>query len=399
MGRPALEVADIFRVHGPDWRFRERGHLSLGQLKVMSAIERCRSAALGGHELLCSSCSQPQIAYNSCRNRHCPKCQGSAAQRWLQARQADLLPVEYYHVVFTLPAPISAIAYTNKERVYGLLFDIAAETLRTIAADPRHLGARIGATLVLHTWGSQLTHHPHVHGIVPGGGIAVDGDRWVHCRPGFFLPVRVLSRFFRRRFLEELASAHARGELQFFGEHAELSDPTRFAEWLAPLRQIEWVVYAKRPFAGPSAVLAYLSHYTHRVAISNSRLIAHDERGVTFRWKDYRAKGRTRYKTMTLAAEEFMRRFLLHVLPRGFHRIRHYGLLGNARRALELATARTLLHAELPAPREGHRSSMADHNCLAPHPFVCRHCGAPMIVVCTLPPQPHIRAPPAPCSA
>ncbi|MGA7538825.1 MAG: IS91 family transposase, partial [Steroidobacteraceae bacterium] len=319
MERPALEVADIFRAHGPAWRFRERGHLSLGQLKVMSAIERCRSAALGGHQLLCSSCSQPQIAYNSCRNRHCPKCQGSAAQRWLQARQADLLPVEYYHVVFTLPAPISAIAYTNKERVYGLLFDIAAETLRTIAADPRHLGARIGATLVLHTWGSQLTHHPHVHGIVPGGGIAVDGDRWVHCRPGFFLPVRVLSRFFRRRFLEDLAAAHARGELRFFGEHAELSDPTRFAEWLAPLRQIEWVVYAKRPFAGPSAVLAYLSRYTHRVAISNRRLIAHDERGVTFRWKDYRVKGRTRYKTMTLAAEEFMRRFLLHVLPRGFH--------------------------------------------------------------------------------
>jgi hypothetical protein len=365
----------------------------------MSAIERCRSAALGGHQLLCSSCSQPQIAYNSCRNRHCPKCQSSAAQRWLQARQADLLPVEYYHVVFTLPAPISAIAYTNKERVYGLLFDIAAETLRTIAADPRHLGARIGATLVLHTWGSQLTHHPHVHGIVPGGGIAVDGDRWVHCRPGFFLPVRVLSRFFRRRFLEDLAAAHARGELQFFGEHAELSDPTRFAKWLAPLRQIEWVVYAKRPFAGPSAVLAYLSRYTHRVAISNSRLIAHDERGVTFRWKDYRVKGRTRYKTMTLAAEQFMRRFLLHVLPRGFHRIRHYGLLGNARRALELATARTLLHAEPPAPREAHRSSTADHSSVAPHPFVCPHCGAPMLVVCTLPPQPHIRAPPAPCPA
>ena len=398
MGRAALEVADIFRAHGPAWRLRERGHLSLGQLKVMSAIERCRSAALGGHQLLCSSCSQPQIAYNSCRNRHCPKCQGSAAQRWLQARQADLLPVEYYHVVFTLPAPISAIAYTNKERVYGLLFDIAAETLRTIAADPRHLGARIGATLVLHTWGSQLTHHPHVHGIVPGGGIAVDADRWVHCRPGFFLPVRVLSRFFRRRFLEELAAAHARGELQFFGEHAELCDPTRFAEWLAPLRQIEWVVYAKRPFAGPSAVLAYLSRYTHRVAISNGRLIAHDERGVTFRWKDYRAKGRTRYKTMTLAAEEFMRRFLLHVLPRRFHRIRHYGLLGNAHRAHELATARTMLHAEPPAPQADHSGSNADGHSGASPVFLCRHCGAPMLIVSTLPPQPHIRAPPTPCS-
>jgi hypothetical protein len=396
--RPALEVADIFRAHGPAWRVRERGHLSLGQLKVMSAIERCRSAALGGHQLLCSSCSQPQIAYNSCRNRHCPKCQGSAAQRWLQARQADLLPVEYYHVVFTLPAPVSAIAYTNKERLYGLLFDIAAETLRTIAADPRHLGARIGVTLVLHTWGSQLTHHPHVHGIVPGGGIAVDADRWVPCRPGFFLPVRVLSRLFRRRFLEELASAHARGELQFFGEHAELADPARFAEWLAPLRQIEWVVYAKRPFAGPSAVLAYLSRYTHRVAISNGRLIAHDERGVTFRWKDYRVKGRTRYKTMTLAAEEFMRRFLLHVLPRRFHRIRHYGLLGNAHRTAELATARALLHAAPQAPDSSRSSCKAEVNSAASHPFLCRRCGAPMIIVCALLPQPHIRAPPSlPC--
>lgn len=395
MDRPALEVADIFRAHGPAWRVRERGHLSLGQLKVMSAIERCRSAALGGHELRCSSCAQPQIAYNSCRNRHCPKCQGSAAQRWLDARQADLLPVEYYHVVFTLPAPVSAIAYTNKERLYGLLFDTAAETLRTIAADPRHLGARIGATLVLHTWGSQLTHHPHVHGIVPGGGLAADEDRWVPCRPGFFLPVRVLSRFFRRRFLEELASAHARGELQFFGEHAELSDPVRFAEWLTPLRQVEWVVYAKRPFAGPSAVLAYLSRYTHRVAISNSRLIAHDERGVTFRWKDYRMKDRTRYKTMTLPAAEFMRRFLLHVLPRGFHRIRHYGLLGNAHRAVELANIRALLHVATSAPENHHSSSTVE----APRPFLCRHCGAPMVIVCALPPQPHIRAPPpSPCA-
>ncbi|MGH8290296.1 MAG: IS91 family transposase [Steroidobacteraceae bacterium] len=399
MERPALEVADIFRAHGPAWRVRERGHLSLGQLKVMSAIERCRSAALGGHQLLCLSCAQPQIAYNSCRNRHCPKCQGSAAQRWLQERQADLLPVEYYHVVFTLPAPISAIAYTNKERIYGLLFDATAETLRTIAADPRHLGARIGVTLVLHTWGSQLTHHPHVHGIVPGGGITVDADRWVPCRPGFFLPVRVLSRFFRRRFLEELAGLHARGELQFFSEHAELADPVRFAEWLAPLRQIEWVVYAKRPFAGPSAVLAYLSRYTHRVAISNSRLIAHDERGVTFRWKDYRVKGRTRYKTMTLAAEEFMRRFLLHVLPRGFHRIRHYGLLGNAHRTVELATVRALLHVAPSAPEDPHKSSKAEANSSPSSPFFCRHCGAPMIVVCALPPQPPIRAPPpSPCS-
>ncbi len=363
----------------------------------MSAIERCRTAALGGHALVCSSCAQPQIAYNSCRNRHCPKCQGSAARGWLEARQADLLPVEYYHVVFTLPAPISAIAYTNKERLYALLFDTAAETLRTIAADSRHLGARIGATLVLHTWGSQLTHHPHVHGIVPGGGLALDADRWVPCKPGFFLPVRVLSRFFRRRFLEELQQLHGRGELRFFGEHTELTDPRRFTEWLAPLRQIEWVVYAKRPFAGPAAVLAYLSRYTHRVAISNSRLIAHDERGVTFRWKDYREKGRTRYKTMTLEAHEFLRRFLLHVLPSGFHRIRHYGLLGNAHRKTDLATARELLQVplSLPAAQIPH-----DHlHAVQPPVFLCRHCGAAMIILKTFAPTPYIRGPPRiPCS-
>ena len=239
-----LEVADIFRAHGPSWRHEQRGHLSVGQLKVMSAIESCRSAALGGHALRCSACAQSQVAYNSCRNRHCPKCQSSAAQRWLDARQADLLPVDYYHVVFTLPAPISAIAYTNKELVYGLLFDLAAETLRTIAADPKHLGARIGLTLVLHTWGSALTHHPHVHGIVPGGGLALDAERWVPCRPGFFLPVRVLSRLFRRRFLEELTAAQGRGQLRVFGEHADLADPDAFAQWLAPLRQCVWVVYA-----------------------------------------------------------------------------------------------------------------------------------------------------------
>src|SRR6266481_1353079 len=247
--RPGLEVAEIFRAAGPAWRSAERGHLGLAQLKVMSAIEQCRSAALGGHVLRCTACDEPQIAYNSCRNRHCPKCQGSAARHWLEDRQADLLPVPYFHVVFTLPAPIANIGYTNKALVYGLLFDIAAEVLRTIAADPKHLGARIGATLVLHTWGSALTHHPHVHGIVPGGGLALDADRWVPCKPGFFLSVRVLSRLFRRRFLEELVAAHGRGQLQFFGEFAHLSDSAAFAQWLAPLRQCEWVVYAKRPFA------------------------------------------------------------------------------------------------------------------------------------------------------
>src|SRR5437016_11394662 len=337
MGRPALEVADIFRAHGSAWRQMQQGHLSLGQLKVMSAIEQCRSAALGGHVLRCEAYEQVQIAYNSCRNRHCPKCQASAARRWLEARQADLLPVEYYHVVFTLPAPIAAIAYSNKAVIYDLLFAVAAETLRTIAADPKHLGAEVGVTLVLHTWASALTHHPHVHGIVPGGGLATDGERWVRCRLGFFLPVRVLSRLFRRRFLEELAAAHHGGRLQFFGDDAELVDAQAFAQWLAPLRTCEWVVYAKRPFAGPAAVLAYLSRYTHRVAISNRRLVAFDERGVSFRWKNYRDKGNTRHKTITLSAEEFMRRFLLHVLPGGFHRIRHYGLIANAGRRNNLA--------------------------------------------------------------
>ena len=287
-----LEVADIFRAHGPHWRRSRAGHLNLGQLKVMSAIEQCRSAALGGHVLQCQACDHVQIAYNSCRDRHCPKCQASAARRWLEARQADLLPVDYYHLVFTLPAPISDIAYYNKSVVYGILFKAAAETLRTIAADPRHLGARIGVTLVLHTWGSAMTHHPHVHGIVPGGGLSLDGERWVACRPGFFLPVRVLSQLFRRLFLEKLSDAYRADRLQFFGEHQRLAETKSFSDWLKPLRQCKWVVYAKRPFAGPAAVLAYLSRYTHRVAIANSRLMTLDEQGVTFKWKDYRAKGR-----------------------------------------------------------------------------------------------------------
>jgi len=338
-----LEVADIFRAHGPHWRHEQAGHLSLGQLKVMSAVERCRSAALGGHVLQCPACEHTQIAYNSCRDRHCPKCQASAARRWLEARQADLLPVDYYHLVFTLPAPIRDIAWYNKSVVYGLLFKAAAETLCTIAGDPRHLGARIGVTLVLHTWGSAMTHHPHVHGIVPGGGLSPDGEHWVACRPGFFLPVRVLSRLFRRLFLEKLCDAHRAGKLQFFGEHQRLAEEKTFADWLKPLRQIEWFLYAKRPFAGPDAVLAYLSRYTHRVAIANSRLIAMDEQGVTFKWKDYRMKEQYQHKTMTLAPDEFMRRFLLHVLPSGFHRIRHYGLIANTTRKDNLARARELL--------------------------------------------------------
>lgn len=395
MGRPALEVADIFREHGSAWREAQRGHLSLAQLKVMSAITQCRTAALGGHVLRCEGCGTDQIAYNSCRNRHCPKCQSTAAQRWLDARQADLLPVEYYHVVFTLPAPIADIAYQNKAAIYGLLFDVAAEVLQTIAADPKHLGARIGATLVLHTWGSALTHHPHVHGIAPGGGLSPDGKRWVACRPGFFLPVRVLSRLFRRRFLEELQRLHEAGKLRFFGEHSRLADAKTFRTWLAPMRKCEWVVYAKRPFAGPQAVLAYLSRYTHRVAISNSRLLAIDERGVTFRWKDYRAKGRTRYKAMTLSPEEFMRRFLLHVLPGGFHRIRHYGLLANGSRKSSLAAVRQLLDVCLTtAAVTTAETASNDEPNSKPPTFTCRHCGRPMVTLRLLAPEPSIRAPP-----
>jgi hypothetical protein len=395
VGRPCLEVADIFRLHGPAWRDAQRGHLSLAQLKVMSAITQCRTAALGGHVLRCEGCGNDQIAYNSCRNRHCPKCQSTAAQRWLDARQADLLPVEYFHVVFTLPAPIADVAYTNKAAIYGLLFDVAAEVLQTIATDPKHLGARIGATLVLHTWGSALTHHPHVHGIVPGGGLSADGQRWVACRPGFFLPVRVLSRLFRRRFLEELQRLHEASKLQFFGEHAGLADARTFRTWLAPMRQCEWVVYAKRPFAGPSAVLAYLSRYTHRVAISNSRLLALDEHGVTFRWKDYRAKGKTRYKAMTLSPEEFMRRFLLHVLPGGFHRIRHYGLVANGARRLSLAAARELLGMQVGASSAAAEDAAANgESPPEPPTFVCRHCGRPMAIVQLLAPDSSIRAPP-----
>jgi hypothetical protein len=393
MGRPALEVADIFRAHGPAWR--QSQHLSLGQLKVMSAIEQCRTAALGGHVLRCDACAHVEISYNSCRNRHCPKCQARAAQRWLEARQADLLPVAYYHVVFTLPAPISAIAYANKAVIYRLLFEVAAGTLGTIAADPKHLGAQIGATLVLHTWGSALTHHPHVHGIVPGGGLSPDGERWVACRPGFFLPVRVLSRLFRRRFLEELAQAHRAGQLRFFGEHAALADAMTFARWLAPLRTCEWVVYAKRPFAGPAAVLAYLSRYTHRVAISNRRLLSLDEQGVTFRWKDYRVKGRTRQKTMTLSTEEFMRRFLLHVLPSGFHRIRHYGLLANAGRRENLARVRRLLTPNEPCSDAQPADDATSLPALLPT-FVCRCCGATMIIIETFVRGQLIRAPPTP---
>ena len=398
MSRPALEVADIFRDHGPAWRRAHAGHVSLAQLKVMSAIEACRTAALGGHVAACTACGHSHVAYNSCRNRHCPKCQGVAARDWLEARAADLLPVSYYHLVFTLPAPVADIAYTNKAVVYGLLLRASAETLLTIAADPRHLGARIGMTSVLHTWGSVMTHHPHVHIIVPGGGLSEDGERWIACRPGFFLPVRVLSRLFRRLFLTGLAAAHHTGRLRFFGDRVDLADPDAFAAFIAPLREAEWVVYAKAPFGGPQAVLAYLSRYTHRVAIANSRLVAANAETVTFRWKDYRTKGRDRQKVMRLETGEFIRRFLTHVLPPGFHRIRHYGLFANAARVRNIETIRRLLHAEPPAAGlDGNIAQAPDaadtHTLRQP----CPCCGGPMIIIETFErgQVPRARAPPA----
>jgi hypothetical protein len=343
MPRPTLEVADVFRRHGAGWRATNEAHLSLAQRRVMTAIEICRTAALGGHVERCDDCAHTRIAYNSCRNRHCPKCQWMAAQAWLEAREAELLPVPYFHVVFTLPATIGAIAYQNKAKVYGLLFTAAAETLTAIAADPKHLGAVVGLTAVLHTWGQNLNHHPHVHCIVPGGGISPDGDRWVRCRPNFFLPVRVLSRLFRRLFLEGLVAAYEAGELQFFSDLVALKDREAFQAYLTPLRTQEWVVFAKRPFAGPSQILAYLARYTHRVAIGNSRLLELADDHVSFRWKDYRENGDHKNKIMKVAVGEFMRRFLLHVLPDGFHRIRHYGLFANGHRANKLVLCRTLL--------------------------------------------------------
>jgi hypothetical protein len=378
VARPALEVADIFRDHGPAWREANAGGVSLPQLKVMSAIESCRTAALGGHVARCEDCQHTIIAYNSCRNRHCPKCQGAAAREWMEERQAELLPVPYFHIVFTLPAAMADIAYTNKAVIYDLLFKAASETLLTIAADPKHLGAKIAITAVLHTWGSAMTHHPHVHMIVAGGGIALDGSKWIACKPNFFLPVLVLSKLFRRLMLEKLAAAHAAGRLTFFGEHSHLADARALAGFLAPLRKTRWFVYSKRPFAGPKAVLAYLARYTHRVAISNSRLIAADATSVTFKVKDYRVEGPGRYTTMTLATGEFIRRFLLHVLPKGFHRIRHYGLLASAVRLESIAQARQLL--AVPAPEADDAAAASDEATVAlAHPCPC--CGGRMIII------------------
>ena len=380
MARPALELADIFRKHGSGWRAANRGHMSLGQLKVMSAIETCRTAALGGHVSACENqaCGHMHIAYNSCRNRHCPKCQGAAARDWLEARQAELLPVQYFHQVFTIPAALADIAYQNKAVIYDILFKASAETMLAIAADKKHLGARIGFIAVLHTWGSALTHHPHVHMIAPGGGISADGERWVKCRRGFLLPVLVLSALFRRLMLEKVAAAHKAGKLKFFGEHARLADEAAFKAYLAPLKTIDWFVYSKRPLSGPKAVLAYLARYTHRVALSNRRLIAADEKTVTFTFKDYRIEGAGRYKTMTLATAEFIRRFLVHVLPKGFHRIRHYGLFASNVRAQNLAMMRTLiaLSSLLPQLNEAPKSPTSSEEAER-----CPKCGARMHVI------------------
>ena len=382
MARPLLEIADIFRDHGAAWRKANRGHISLGQLKVMSAIEHCRTAALGGHVARCqnAACGHATISYNSCVNRHCPKCQGAAAREWLAAREAELLPVPYFHQVFTLPAQIADIAHQNKAVIYDLLFKASAETMLIIGADPEHLGARIGFISVLHTWGSAMTHHPHVHMIAPGGGISPDGTRWIACRRGFFLPVLVLSALFRRLMIEKLAAAHKAGKLRFFGEHAHLACADAFAAFLAPVRNMDWFVYSKRPFSGPKAVLAYLARYTHRVAISNRRLVAADASGVTFTFKDYRIEGPGRYKKMTLETGEFIRRFLIHVLPKGFHRIRHYGLLASSTRAENLATMRILIAMAVPASKKN-RSCNADAPVPGAPVHLCPCCGSPMRII------------------
>jgi hypothetical protein len=374
-----LEVADIFRRHGEAYRRTHDGHLGRVERRVMSAIELCRTAALGGHTEACADCGLIRCAYNSCRNRHCPKCQGRARAEWLAARQAELLPVPYFHVVFTLPAPVAEIAFQNKETVYAILFRTAAETLRRIAADPKHLGAEIGLVAVLHSWGQNLHHHPHVHCVVPGGGPSLDGTRWVACRKGFFLPVRVLSRLFRRLFLDELRAAFQAGELGFFGELATLAEPAVFTRRLHDLRRVEWVVYAKPPFGGPEQVLAYLGRYTHRVAIANSRLVSLTETAVAFRWKDYRHHGKA--KLMTLDAHEFIRRFLQHTLPDGFHRIRHFGFLANGHRTAKLALCRRLL--DLPPAKP---SADQVEGTLPPHrPEHCPCCGGAMVILAILP--------------
>lgn len=383
MTRPALEVADVFRRHGDAFLDRHGDGLSHEQRRVLHDVTACRTAALGGHVEECDRCGHRQVAYNSCRNRHCPKCQAQAAADWMEAREAELLPVDYFHLVFTLPASLGPIALQNPRVVYGLLFRAAAETLQQIAADPEHLGAEIGFFAVLHTWGQNLQHHPHVHCVVPGGGIASDASRWIACRPGFFLPVRVLSRVFRGKFLSLLRNAFDRGRLAFHGKLAPLADPAEFQRRLDDRARTEWVVHAKPPFGGPEQVLKYLARYTHRVAISNNRLVALEGDEVSFHWKDY-AHG-VKQKTMTLQAIEFIRRLLLHVLPTGFVRIRHYGFLANRVCREKLELCRRLLAAITPpvavkSDPEPKRAAEA-----RPEPHACPACGeGRMVIVETL---------------
>ena len=386
MARPVLEVADIFRAHGAAWRAANAGHVSLGALKVMSAIERCRTAALGGHVARCENeaCGHTLISYNSCRNRHCPKCQGAASREWLADREAELLPVPYFHVVYTLPSELRDLAWQNKAVVYGLLMKAAAETTLAIAADPKRLGAKIGITAVLHTWGSAMMHHPHVHMIVPGGGLSPDGERWVSARPDFLVHVNVLARLFRGKLLAMLMDAHKDGRLQLFNALAGLADKQAFKRFLAPLRHIRWVVHCKEPFGGPEQGLRYLSRYTHRVAISNRRLLSADDGAIAFRYKDYRVDGLARWKTMRLDPHEFIRRFLIHVLPKGFHRIRHYGLFANGNRAESLARARELLAVAPPPPKPEQPEAEDAERRVLPTPCPC--CGGRMHIIETFEP-------------
>ncbi len=390
-----LEIADVLRRHGPAYARAHEGRLGRIEKRVMSAITACRTAALGGHLEACDDCGATRIAYNSGRNRHCPKCQGPARATWLAARQAELLPAPYFHIVFTLPQPIAAIAFQNKRLVYAILFRAAAAAMTALAANPRRLGARIGGLAVLHTWGQALTHHPHLHCVVPGGGIAPDGSRWISGRPGFFLPVKPLAQLFRRLFLQRLAKAFAVGELGFFGDLAPLADPATFAAQLAAMRRTGWVVYAKKPFGGPAQVLAYLGRYTHRVAIANSRLVALDETHVAFTWKDYRSGGTT--KVMRLKAEEFIRRFLLHVLPDGFHRIRSFGFMANGHRATNLALCRELIEG-LGEDRKAQAPPRPTSDTAGKVPVIpaCPHCGGVMHIVASVPRSFHQSRPRAP---
>jgi hypothetical protein len=384
-GRPTIELADILRRHCEAYLRDHAGHVGRTERRVMSAIMACRTAALGGHVEGCDNCGARRIAYNSCRNRHCPKCQGATRAKWLADRQAELLSVPYFHVVFTLPPPIAAIAFHNKAAVYAMLFKSAVEAMIALAANPRRLGAKIGGLAILHTWGQALTHHPHVHCVVPGGGLSLDGSRWVRGRGTFFLAVKPLSRLFRRLFLERLQATFDAKGLGFFGDLACLADPAAFAAHLAAAHRVDWIVYAKKPFGGPAQVLAYLGRYTHRVAIANSRIQACDDDHVAFSWRDYRDGGAV--KTMDLKPDEFIRRFLLHALPDGFHRIRHFGYLANGHRTEKLALCRSLLMKKVEPTKHGKKepptSAPEQGTNLAPPP--CPECGGLMRVVADLP--------------